>query len=449
MPNHYYLKAGGLAINDAGMSATKRTTSFTTMGASAYYGTPADILLATTPPAVGDIVAVTNLYNVNYGSVAAGFEGVTFVSVDDTAADQYKKGADFGGTSFAQDFFNTGGANFVGFDLIAQDDTSLYSASARTYYQSCSVGSSSGGQNDPVLVGSTSAYATIVSLVDCDIDVNYTVGSYIRIEGGSRLEMVNCRPVSAAGALLFDASYRGAVIDIYDTDLAGFITASGSLLLDLSASNSILMNIHNCKLPSGLGIFSIAPISPDWEIHITNCSNPDVPDHDAKYYFWHESEIGSAKADIDNYLTATYDGSTGVSCIMSSSTLCSRARVLRHRLITPGAQDLTANTTYTVNLISENALDDGQVWLEAVSPDATDFALGATVTSRNTDPFSGTALTTNTEAWTEIAYTTPVKMEMAVTITGVAGNNNASVELYVCCAEPSLDFNVDIAPVIT
>ena len=445
MSAFYYISAGGTATGDLGRASTKRTGSFAAMGASTYYATGTAMLLAiVTPLTSADFICIPDTYSQTFHTTFnnAAFNGATLISVDALNADVYKAGARL----TSSDFVNAGGLSGVGCDVTTLDDLTYSNNTAICNFEDSSVGTTTTGTSDPLIMGSSSSYGARISLFNCLMDVGTASTSPIAIGGAAHVEMAFCTSVRQRTDYLFDATGRGTNLHVHDTDLSQFLTASQSLFLDLAAEASLYARFERCKLPSNVSLFSVAPTQQWWDINISNCTNPATPDHDAMYYFQRDNPIGNAEAVIVNYLAGTYDGVNGVSVSISSTAICGVGRPFRQLLAKLPAQDLTSSSTFTVNFISEDTIYTNEVWVEISRPDATDQSLGVVQSSRATDLFSADIpSTTNAESWTETAYTTPVKQSTSIVVDALAGVDDALVDVYICCAKPSLDFNVDIA----
>lgn len=123
---YYYVKNGGTASGDGGRYATQKSGSFATIGAAGYYNSIGNACSATTAPAAGDIICVSDQSdnsNVLTTNITYFLDGVLIISVDDTACDTQKPGAQEGSSSYDMRF--DGNCKTVGVDLYIGDDLQI------------------------------------------------------------------------------------------------------------------------------------------------------------------------------------------------------------------------------------------------------------------------------------------------------------------------------------
>ena len=125
---------------------------------------------------------------------------------------------------------------------------------------------------------------------------------------------------------------------------------------------------------------------------------------------------GIISNDLVNYLTATYDGTNGISYLIEANANCSRIRHIHFKVAHLVGQDLTAETTFRVNFVSEDGFDDTQVWFEAISPTSTSDSTGTGISTRNPAIKTGSPTTYTTgDAWRD-TYTPPFSHYAALVV---------------------------------
>ncbi len=410
----YYVKAGGTATGDAGRTDTARTGSFAAMGVSACYDSIYDVFgggVPATPPDGDNIVFSadhTEIYTANtvlgVGSVTTD-NVITLISVDPDDVALYKK---------------------------STSDT-IFNANTATVF----LGSYSEGKNGAVWIGATITAKRItvntrdgVVFKDCDLtcinDFIYsTLGKFTLID--SNLYCTYIRGYSEyinSNITLYNPTYA-----IRDSNDVHFYNCD----LSNSSSHTIAQSVdkvyfNRCKLPPALLTLLPQDTTTDYfEYKITGSHSTDD--------FFNESYRvveGFISIDKDIYLSHT------ISTILESLGDASIFKPLRYKLVELPAQDLTSDKTYTVNFQSDTTLKDADFWLEVVRPDENDLALGVMDTTRPDNILSdGVEHDTNAESWSGL---TPANQyEESITVSAMAGVDNANVENWVNLALPNVD----------
>lgn len=435
----YYIKTGGTAAGDAGRSTTLRTGSFATMGVAAYYATVAAAVLATTSPALGDFILVSNTLNEsNSAPFSTLGDDVLVMSVDDANAENYQRGARY--TSSDSDYGQSlGGQQSVkGFDLNTGDDSSFGENDAKHDWIDVILTFGT-GNNDALNMGSTN---TITRFIDSDLQISTAATSGMSFSDGCRLEMIRCINTNAPRASLFTglSTDNNMIIQIMDTDLTQFISASGDIFEDSLVLGRPLVKILRCKLPSGLGLTAGLKNSGKWIFDIQ-----ESDEGDGYHYFLYEIETGQAEEDIIQFLTASdakYDDINGFSVQVDTTTLASVLNPFRYKLAIIPAQDIAAaNQTVAVELTGPAALLDNDVWIEVAVQDNTDQGLGIIKTSKPANLLSGTALTSSSAVW---ETTTDTEYSISVDLGAFTNVTNTNVAVYLNVALPSITVNFDL-----
>jgi len=216
-------------------------------------------------------------------------------------------------------------------------------------------------------------------------------------------------------------------------------SASTSTAL-VHSSNTGVLEFNKCIFKAGtLPITSLYLTSQSsGKVKLTSCGEGD------EYYYNGEADAFSVvNTDTDNYLDATYDDTNGFSYQLNSSAETTIAKYMRFKIYEKAAVDLTSNTTFRVNLNTDNVrLNDVNCWLEIVTPaSSTDYALGQVHSTRNTDILDASPVDLEldvTNTWPEFSGT-DMEQYISHQVDAISGVDNATVEVWVCFAEPSED----------
>ena len=456
----YYVKSGGTATGDAGRATTARTGSFATMGASAYYDNiNAAVSTPTTAPSSGDFIYVSSSHSHDYATSNLNLtipDNVVVISVNDSNADQYLRGAaEASSDIFISDGLTNRNMAFVGIDFTIDDDFEPAGApESSAFFYDCGITLNNSAASLMSLL-SDGVYAVFNN---CTITrhVSSATSSGLVIQAGAKFLFINCTFVNGTVLIASTNGSGGSELECRSCDFSGMQTANDpwNLIGAASADDRVVIKLDGCTLPPStvnmvetLGCQSI-------EVSLMRCTNfQGTDDPDAYWYFYYQTYYGVVQSDAGTYLNATYDGTNGFSVVMETTATTGLSRPILHKLVEIPAVDLTTSKTVTVEFVTTDAttpatLNDAEFWIDATYNDATDIAQRNTVSGRATDLLTGSAHTTSTESWTGLLASSN-KYKQSVTIPAVTGVTNGTIEVFAYLAKASTDVYVDPAVTIT
>ena len=413
----YYIKAGGTAVGDAGRSAAKRTGSFAAMGVSAYYDNIREVFggaVPTTPTVSGDFVVVSSSHD--YILAATIFytipTGVVVVSVDDTAAENYLKGATERATGSASDVVvSSANATLIGL-ILKQDDNLIpvNAAGNRTTFYDCELHSITGSAN---LITLTQDGASC-EFHQCGFYYGGT-GCYFSLTKGATARFVGCYGVSGTlkvtGPLFRGGGSGGSHITVESSDISQLLASSGTMTDSgtVSTEGSTTFEMNRCILPDSVDLIASIAL-PDVYIRLTSIGFASSPD--SLHYYATEHYYGTVSQDTAVYRTAgaTYDGVSRFSseAISSVHAVAEQGLVIELASEYINTDNYTTDVTFTVHLAvdgSTTALNDDEFWIEVEYADGADNALGVVANTKLAPLAIGAALTTETALWTGLGGT--------------------------------------------
>jgi hypothetical protein len=265
------------------------------------------------------------------------------------------------------------------------------------------------------------------------------------VSGGSRLDLINVTSTGTPVSNLFGTGGNGgAIYNMSNCRLDLLLKDTGTLIYELTANDDmVIINIDRCRMPANYSVITSGTwVLPNYEVKISSSGNADE-----SHYFYEENLTMIVEEDTTTYLTATYDGTTGFSTEIATTADTNDTNYARYKLASLPNQDLTSDTTYEVEFTCASTLTDTDCWIELVRPDVTNEASGVLQSSRASDILAaGTTHTTSAASWTN-GLTNDYKESL--TVTGSAGVDNLSVDVYFCLARPSITINVDPAVTIS
>ena len=429
---YYYVKSGGTATGDAGRAATKRTGSFATMGASAYYDNVFDVLggaVPTTTCVSGDNILCASDHAEDYaagGRIHTGGVGslpISVISVDTANAENYLRGASE--IVSAGTLTTRKNMRYIGIDIEARDFIECKSLSDFSYiceYDDCTLNY---GRDNVV----TYNLATGQGLVK-NSKLTLPLGtlpllSVSEVRGVvSRFSVVS---VDASGGVgitkLFKAD--GGSFRVEDSDFS-LLTAATELFTNLADTTPAGLQEQvavRCKLPSGIAM-SDAIGQHHNKVTVESC---DVGD--GYHYFYYADFYGVSDEDTSIYRTdgASYDGTNKFSAEMVANANADYFQPHQCRLSSQHVDtaDYTTDITFTAHFAvdgSTTALTSDELWVEIEYTDGADNALGVIATTKADPLAAGTAPTTETALWTGLGGTNKqMSVSKTVTIGTTAG----------------------------
>jgi hypothetical protein len=252
----------------------------------------------------------------------------------------------------------------------------------------------------------------------------------------------------------------GGTYEMYGVDLSDVVnTLFANTGSNFGSDDKITVRMDLCQLSSavdtGALYFNETFAKPLNDILITRCSSVSAS---AEHRYYREDFGGAISDDTTFYRdgsTAYDDSAQKVSVKITANTDNSRFAPLAFDFPTIDAALSSASTdTLRIYILSADTLTDADIWAEALYPDGTTKNIGNIATSQSNvltgsfapDPLAtGTALTTNTEAWT--GRTTENRYQIDIDTSGDVGADCVpTIRLYFAKASSTiyLDTTVDV-----
>lgn len=320
---------------------------------------------------------------------------------------------------------------FSGVDFICDTDWRTGGNGCDFWFENCTIGSIAGN----VYICLNDGQRCV--LKDVTIDCVGGATGQIYVQSGGFAHLMNISP--AAGYVAADNLFNiggsgGGNLLVEDSDLTGFLTASGNLVNISTGADIARAVFRKCKLPSSWSYNNGVD-----DVFILDISECDIGD--GYYYFLYvDSVSGQAEMDTAQYVVSgadvpKYDGTNAFSVQIDTVDNCNAYLPFRYKLASFGGQDLTTAKTVAVELSGPAGLTDADVYLEIVIQDTTDQALGVRQDTRAADPESGTALTAGAATWQN---TSPTEYQITKDLGAQSGLTNSNVDVYICVAKPSV-----------
>ena len=455
---YFYVK-NSLGTRTVGGGLTQQTGSFTTLGAASVYATIAAAI--TDGATVGDYVLCSDLHDFDSGGTSVVWSGSTagylcICSVDDANCDAYSAGATERTTSgTTADIDVSGLVAAYGMTLTFADDLKLLNSGSEFKAYQCSIGP----------INSTDGLRFIVDgqayeLVDCTLDLAASTSRLATMEYGGIMTMrgggftrsggTNANSLTSGGF-----GNGGGTLNLFGVDLTIFNQVLFDAVGSSTNDDSINIRMDLCDLNASATFFDEDFLNTYNDVFITRCTDSSSA---AEYQYFKRTRGG----DISDNTTFYRDGSTAyddsaqkVSIQIASNADNSRFAPLAFDFPTIDAALSSASTdTLRIYILSADTLTDADIWAEAIYPDGTTKNIGNIATSQSNvltgsfapDPLAtGTALTTNTEAWT--GRTTENRYQIDIDTSGDVGADCVpTIRLYFAKASSTiyLDTTVDV-----
>ena len=441
---YYYVKSGGTATGDTGRYASPKTstdnwaTAFT--ATSEYYATLEAASGATTPPAAGDFllisdtsahVTATNTSLSNAAGSTTGV-GVHIVCVDNDNVGVSAVASTALETSTGSGDINlcTGGANktvnYYGYYSSSGDDTRLVSTVDQTVtFTKCTIKTED--QLSMVQDGCT------VTMNDTSILMNNSGCTFLLSNGitwnmvGGDMTMLGTIPPS----LFQGFSSGGLTLNFVGVDLSTF---SNNLLG--SAGDCILLKFNRVQFHASVTIPGIT-LKHGQRLELTNCSFGTAAGED--YQFLIYDELNQAEDATNLYRTASESSSGGTQFSIRVDTGANVSKFHPFVFDLPtryAALSSTATDLIRTFILSADTLYTDDIWITIIYPDGTNAYVSNSISGLPSDMLldSTTELDTNTEAWTN--RTTENRYQIDKDTVGDAGTDCVPY-LRVFIAKPS------------
>lgn len=402
---YYYVKTGGTATGDAGRYATQQTGSFAGLGAAGYYPDISAAVAATTAPAGGDFILVSNLSDstasghISYSAIGELADYVTTASVDDTAIDQFLKGAkETTGNPFD---LSTGSArvHIVGMDITVRDDVYTSAAGGSFYIDDCTVTLTGTGSQIDVSASRTKNLSNNTTYIFQNGQTSAAV--FIDSEG-SIFDMTGGAIVAGSGTLnnLLGTGSTGQVVarlsGVDISDVTGYILAGAGN--SQTSDFTVDVELRGCAIsPSITGFVEEDFSRYSHRFLATNCAATSAA---AEYQYYLKTWAGEVEDDTQIYRNESIAFPSGAKASQKATTLAD-VGLGKPLVFTSGTRYANlaqaGSDTIRIYFVSTTALTDTEVWAEVNYPDGTNQHVYNQASNRAADILSaGTAHTTDT-----------------------------------------------------
>lgn len=397
----YYVKSGGTATGDGGRYGTQQTGTFAGLGGTGYYDSIAGAFGATTAPAAGDSIFVSDSHaftaaaSQTYSGSTSGVN-INIVCVEDGDIEVSSTGGSEDVSSSATADININGRFFIhGLSIKAGDDISL-GADSQVICNECDF--ILDGSFDRLRVAAAGCYLCMnnstLTFNNAQCAILCTAGNRFDWFGGS---------LNGSGTVdnLFDASIS-MMSNIQGVDLSKLTgTLSRNAGGSSTSDDSIIINLDGCRVAAGLALNNETFQKNYQRITLTRSSDSSSA---AEYQYEVSAKQGTIE-DATNIFrdeSEPYtDSNTKVSYrVDTDGTFCSKFDPLYFDMTVRWSALSAASTdTLRLYLASTTALTDTDVWVDVIYPDGVNKQTFNLAHSRNADILaSGTALTTDSSS---------------------------------------------------
>lgn len=458
MPNYFYVKSGGTRGTSDTPYTTQQTGSFASLGASNYYDNIDEVFdVTTTPPATGDFILVSDQHSHTY-SATANYNGgssvgaeLIFISVDDTACDQYKRGAYEEAKGVNLDI-NIGGRNlFLGLDLHADNDITVNIVESSVTLYDCTTKVTAFGDIPFRITSRSKAIA-----IGCTFNWN-DVGNVapISIATDSRVEFHYC-------TFATNSSYAGYVFSL-DPASPNIVLFRGCDFSGLSSTYMLADSVfdahgdefndvvfENCKLPSTLTNFIDGFVgSTLTKVWATNSSDTSGAQ---EYQYYYESRGGRVDEDTAKYRDASQPFPSGQKVSLKCVTDANAGEWQPFVFDLPARYAKlsdTASDTIRIYLTCANTLDNADVYAEVIYQDGTNqhtpnqkASIGEYLVPGDFRVTAPVALSTATGSWTG-GLTNLYYIDLD-TSTDAGADGYPIIRVYVAKASETIYFDSEV-----
>jgi len=450
--NYYYVKSPGSGSPSGG---TQETGAWP----AAYY---ANIKAAITGGAgAGDFICCSSSHSHTYTSGLVSFSGpaisgaaLTVISVDDTDADAYLKGAsETAATAAVDDIAFAGHITNIGMEYNSADEINVTAGdNDRTMFVGCDLNLPAWSANRVMLLGDGSS----ATLIDCAVDLNDAScffggvggsslemygGSVSFSEGGTGLQLIGSNSTAGGYSMLFKA-----------VDLSSISGGSSYLFADIGESTShdrTQLYIDGCKISASLTSYVQKTdfYNRCMEFHGVRSSSSSAA---AEYQYYYQNVSGAVEDATNIYRDSSVafpDSSQKVSLKAVTTASATMGAPFIFDFPTRYAELSSASTDeIVVYLLSSSTLTDADVWVDVYYPDGTNKQTWNAAHSVS-DAFvpwrTGGALTTNSDVWT--GRTSENRYQITVGTSGDAGADTVPmIRVYVAKASATVYFDTTI-----
>lgn len=394
----YWVKSGGSATGDGGRVTSQPTGSFATRGAANYYPSTQAARGATTAPATGDFIIISDTSDFTAAGDIESFDILEIpafvICVSDTNADQSSTGAiertaaglDFALSAHGARNTSHGVTYFIGDELeMSFSSTTLILTDGGISFE---------GVSDRINIqGDGAALYLVNSNV---IFEDGTATHVMQLIGGPTVEMVGGAITSTTGTIAdliggSSASGGGMTVHLLGVDLTD---VDGYLLADTGATHvsddNFEILIDGCKLSATLTGFSEENFSgPGQIMRVVNSSSVAAS---AEYQYFYKTWTGDAEDQDSSGIVrtggVTFESGEDTSLKISTTANCSIANPFtfelsgRYTKLSTASEDTLIIHFAVVNTVT---LTDANFYAEVVNPNGTTANLWDFASNRNAD----------------------------------------------------------------
>jgi hypothetical protein len=470
---YYYVKSGGTATGDAGRYTTIKAnnswaTEFTL--ASQYYDNLERAVRATTTPTAGDFILVSSSHNttVTPDVVDVTFDGgtngvgLTIMSVDDSAIQEYKPGATELITGTQGDYRFAGEGKMMGFKLQTGDNV-LQANIDETIWEFHDMHLQLQGALDVAIYINVDGcrfdlYNTVVECIATNITYGWITvgrGCVLRWIGGGAISTGNGLNTELWAGGLDGGGGQVHLENLQFTNVINSPTVYPVGANSTSSTHAFRYFLKNCKFDSTVQRNPIPVTDLSAQHHEYKVENSNDTTDGRTQYLYYANGLGSVETSDTVYVTGSsaFDGSDKQSFQLKTGSHTTQGRVFRYPLLKKYI-DLSTDSTskIIVHLVTDASLNDNQLWAECRYIDGTadfqtNFASSAPRPSGTVDtnlPYigtgvfsaDGTALSNDATYgkaigdWTGATGLTPYTLVLDTA--GDAGRGQM-VEVEICC----------------
>lgn len=401
---YFYVKSGGTATGDAGRNASAQTGTFAALGAANYYDNISDAFGATTVPAAGDFILVSDSHSHSY-SASVTYSGITdvsnpvrVISVSDTAIDSYSSGAteNIASGAAADDMILSGSLYFKGLTLSTRDrfDTTATNTAFITF-ENCTL----------TIVENTGTFRidaaqTYVELINCTLNLDGST-AFIRLSGGNYFRMIGGTVQRASGTVadLFSSGFNtgGGTAHLIGVNLSDVDSLISTGIGGITNSDVIDVRFERCRLSASVTYNEAAFENKAHKLIVTNCESDS---DDAIFQYYKAVSGGTVTSQDETGIhrdeTTTFDSGAKISLKVDTDSSCSEFYPLVFELSRFMNLSVASTDTVRIYLASTTSLTDNDIWAELVYPDGVDKQTFTFLSNKNSDILAaGTALTTD------------------------------------------------------
>lgn len=449
----YYVKSGGSATGNAGRYASEQSGSFATIGASGYYNNIQAAFAATSAPASGDYIMVSDAHSYSssstpstYGSSSINTTFCYIVSVSDTDVTSYSAGATESFTNSNHVVNFDGVLAVFGITVNTNDTFSIASNPARLFSYESNMLNGTPTSGDLFRMNSDGSAATVVGgAVHC--------GDGFQVRGGGTITAYGVDIQSASA--LFNGSFDngGGSGYFYGCDLTDITTLVSGVGSSSANDDAIDVTIKDCTLGGSFSAYADEIFS--CYNHRLRVYNSAATSAAAEYQFYERGFGGEVEDQDDTGIhrneSTAFPSGTKVSAKATTSTLATQLAPFYFDLIT-ATVDLSAaaSDVITIYFASTATLTDTEVWAELIYPDGTNNHVPNFLSNRGTDVLAtGTTHTddSGSSTWKNGVSDLTAHNEYRMTLdtSGDAGADGIpTIRIYVGKASTTVYFDTTI-----